>query len=61
MSTAAVVLHLTESLSIPEQFPRTPMTDSDYFTIALFILILVVALLLPPGPGTPLPSPVASK
>jgi hypothetical protein len=37
------------------------MTDSDYITIAMVVLILVVALLMPPGPGTPLRSPVASR
>jgi hypothetical protein len=37
------------------------MTDSDYITIAMFVLILVIALLLPPGPGTPLRSPVSTR
>jgi hypothetical protein len=37
------------------------MTDSDYLTIAVFVLLIVVALLLPPGPGTPLRSPVPSR
>jgi len=37
------------------------MTDSDYLTIAIFVLLIVVVLLLPPGPGTPLRSPVASR
>lgn len=37
------------------------MTDSDYLTIALIVLLILVALLLPPGPGTPLRSPVSSR
>jgi hypothetical protein len=37
------------------------MTDSDYLTIAMFLLLIVVVLLLPPGPGTPLRSPVANR
>lgn len=37
------------------------MTDSDYLTIAVFVLIIIVALLIPPGPGTPLRSPVPSR
>ena len=37
------------------------MSDSDYLTIAVFVLIILVALLLPPGPGTPLRSPAATR
>ena len=37
------------------------MTDSDYLTIAVFVLLIVIALLLPPGPGTPLRSPVGAR
>ena len=37
------------------------MTNSDYLTIAVFVLIIIVALLIPPGPGTPLRSPVPTR
>jgi len=37
------------------------MNDSDYLTIAIVVLLILIALLLPPGPGTPLRSPVASR
>jgi hypothetical protein len=37
------------------------MTDSDVLTAAIIVLLILVALLLPPGPGTPLRSPVASQ
>lgn len=37
------------------------MTESDYLTIAFFALIIIIALLIPPGPGTPLRSPVATR
>jgi hypothetical protein len=37
------------------------MTDSDYLTIVVFVLIIIVALLIPPGPGTPLRSPVPTR
>ena len=37
------------------------MTDSDYLTIAVFVLIIIAALLVPPGPGTPLRSPVPNR
>ena len=37
------------------------MTNSDYLTIAVFVLIIIVALLIPPGPGTPLRSPVSTR
>ena len=37
------------------------MTDSDYLTIAVFVLIILIALLIPPGPGTPLRSPVSNR
>lgn len=33
------------------------MTQSDVLTIAVILLIVIAALLLPPGPGTPLRSP----
>lgn len=34
------------------------MTDSDVLTLAVILLIVIAVLLLPPGPGTPLRSPV---
>ena len=34
------------------------MIDPDILTIAIILLVVVIALLLPPGPGTPLGSPV---
>jgi hypothetical protein len=34
------------------------MTDSDILTVAVILLIVIAVLLLPPGPGTPLRSPV---
>jgi hypothetical protein len=30
------------------------MTDQDFFTIALLLFAVIAALLVPPGPGTPL-------
>ena len=37
------------------------MSDSDFTTVILILLIAVIALLLaPPGPGTPLQSPTRS-
>jgi hypothetical protein len=37
------------------------MTDSDILTIAILILVVLYALMVPPGPGTPLRSPVSSN
>jgi hypothetical protein len=37
------------------------MLDSDSIFLILLILVVVAALLIPPGPGTPLRSPVASR
>lgn len=37
------------------------MTDSDVFTIAILILVVLYALMVPPGPGTPLRSPVSAS
>ena len=34
------------------------MTDSDVLTIAILLLVVLYALMAPPGPGTPLRSPV---
>ena len=37
------------------------MNDSDVLTMAIVVLLILVALLLPPGPGTPLRSPVGNR
>jgi hypothetical protein len=37
------------------------MSDPDTLTIAVLLLVVLVVLLIPPGPGTPLRSPVASR
>jgi hypothetical protein len=37
------------------------MTDSDILTIAILLLVVLYALMVPPGPGTPLRSPVSSN
>jgi hypothetical protein len=37
------------------------MTDSDVLTIAILILVVLYALMVPPGPGTPLRSPVGAS
>jgi hypothetical protein len=37
------------------------MTDSDILTIAILLLVVIIALMVPPGPGTPLRSPVGSR
>jgi hypothetical protein len=37
------------------------MTHSDILTIAILILVVLYALMVPPGPGTPLRSPVGSR
>jgi hypothetical protein len=37
------------------------MTDSDILTIAILMLVILYALMAPPGPGTPLRSPVGSS
>jgi hypothetical protein len=34
------------------------MIDPDLVTIAVLLLVVIVALLIPPGPGTPLRAPV---
>lgn len=34
------------------------MIDPDSLTLALLLLVVIVAILNPPGPGTPLQSPV---
>ena len=40
---------------------RSPMIDSDALTLIALLLVVVAALLIPPGPGTPLRSPVTSR
>jgi hypothetical protein len=30
------------------------MTDQDFLTLALLLFVILVVLLVPPGPGTPL-------
>ena len=37
------------------------MTESDFVTIAILVLALLYALMAPPGPGTPLLSPVRQR
>jgi hypothetical protein len=37
------------------------MIDSDSIQILLLVAVVVFALLIPPGPGTPLRSPVGSR
>lgn len=37
------------------------MTDSDILTIAILLVVVLYALMVPPGPGTPLRSPVGSR
>jgi hypothetical protein len=34
------------------------MIDPDVLTIAILLLVVLYALMVPPGPGTPLRSPV---
>ena len=38
------------------------MTDQDLWTLAFLLFVVIAVMLLPPGPGTPLPDRVpASK
>jgi hypothetical protein len=37
------------------------MTDSDILTVAILLLVVLVALMVPPGPGTPLRSPTPTR
>jgi hypothetical protein len=37
------------------------MLDPDVLMLVFLLLVLLIALLIPPGPGTPLRSPVASR
>jgi hypothetical protein len=35
--------------------------DPDVLTIAFLLLVVLLALMIPPGPGTPLRSPAAGR
>jgi hypothetical protein len=37
------------------------MIDPDVMTLVILLLVVVIALLAPPGPGTPLRSPVSQR
>jgi hypothetical protein len=37
------------------------MIDSDSIILLLLITVVLIALLIPPGPGTPLRSPVPNR
>jgi len=37
------------------------MTDQDFMTLALLLFIAIAAILMPPGPGTPLPDRAQSQ
>lgn len=37
------------------------MTDPDILYIAILFLVVLIALMAPPGPGTPLRSPAGSQ
>jgi hypothetical protein len=37
------------------------MIDPDAITLIVLLLVVVTALMIPPGPGTPLRSPVNSR
>ena len=37
------------------------MTDSDAILILILLTVVILALFAPPGPGTPLRSPVRSR
>jgi len=37
------------------------MIDPDVTILVLFLALVVIALLVPPGPGTPLRSPIPSR
>jgi hypothetical protein len=37
------------------------MSDSDVLYLAIVLLVAIIAVLSPPGPGTPLRSPVPSR
>jgi hypothetical protein len=33
------------------------MIDPDVMSVVILLLVVLIALLIPPGPGTPLPAP----
>jgi hypothetical protein len=37
------------------------MIDPDLMSLIILLLVVLAALLVPPGPGTPLRSPVSSR
>jgi hypothetical protein len=37
------------------------MTDSDAVLVLILLTVVIIALLAPPGPGTPLRSPVRMR
>jgi hypothetical protein len=41
--------------------PGVPMIDPDDMFLIVLLVAVVLALLMPPGPGTPLRSPVAAR
>jgi hypothetical protein len=38
-----------------------PMIDPDVIILVLFLALVMIVLLVPPGPGTPLRSPVPTR
>jgi len=38
-----------------------PMIDPDVLSLALLLLVVIVAIVSPPGPGTPLRAPLPSR
>jgi hypothetical protein len=37
------------------------MIDPDLMSLVILLVVVLAALLIPPGPGTPLRSPVSSR
>jgi hypothetical protein len=37
------------------------MMDPDVMTVVILLMVVVIAWLMPPGPGTPLPERVQSR
>ena len=37
------------------------MIDPDLMTVFILLVAVLIALLLPPGPGSPLPAPVRTE
>ena len=38
-----------------------PMIDPDLISVVILLVVVMAALLVPPGPGTPLQAPVPSR